>query len=101
MIRLKNIFKGKEINKEPDDTILIDSTTSCYEVEFGNFIKIGKYSFLYKCTISDFTYLAGSSSIMNTNIGKFCSIAEGVKIGNGIHPVKDFVSTHPIFFFTL
>ena len=36
--------------------------------------------------------------IYNATIGKFSSIASFVKIGLGIHPTKDFVSTHYAFY---
>lgn len=47
---------------------------------------IGKYSFCgYDCEIT------------NTVIGSFCSIANGVVIGGGAHPI-DWVSTSPVFY---
>ena len=36
--------------------------------------------------------------LQNATIGKFCSIASYVKIGLGIHPTSDFVSTHYAFY---
>lgn len=33
-----------------------------------------------------------------TDIGKFCSIANNVRIVAGNHPIKKFVSTHPAFY---
>lgn len=47
---------------------------------------IGKHSFVgYDC------------EIVNTEIGSFCSIANGVVIGGGMHPI-DWVSTSPVFY---
>lgn len=46
------------------------------------------------------TYVASSSTIRMSKIGKFCSIADNVKIGVGTHPSKKFVSTSPIFYST-
>jgi acetyltransferase-like isoleucine patch superfamily enzyme len=59
---------------------------------------IGKNGYLYKTDIGDFTYLAVKVSVMNTSIGKFCSIGQGACISLGMHPASKFVSTHPVFF---
>jgi len=47
--------------------------------------------------IGEFTYI-NNAKIHNATIGKFCSIANGVNIGIGIHPTNEFISTHPAFF---
>jgi chloramphenicol O-acetyltransferase type B len=47
--------------------------------------------------IGKYTYFAGGAEVNNANIGGFCSIADGVKIGVGTHPVH-YISTHPIFY---
>lgn len=46
--------------------------------------------------IGDYSYIAPKSSILYTDIGKFCSIAEEVKIGLSNHTLSH-VSTSPIF----
>lgn len=43
------------------------------------------------------TYVCPNCSIYGP-IGRFCSIASGVKAVEGTHPTRDFVSTHPCFF---
>ncbi len=40
----------------------------------------------------------GEDCVINAKIGKFCSIASGVRTVRGNHPSKDWVSTHPAFF---
>jgi chloramphenicol O-acetyltransferase type B len=62
-----------------------------------------KYSILFRrchirnSNIGKYTYFSGDAEVNNANIGGFCSIADGVKIGVGIHPVH-YISTHPIFY---
>lgn len=41
----------------------------------------------------------GAVSSLNGSVGRFCSIAAGVQVINGFHPL-DAVSTHPAFFST-
>jgi acetyltransferase-like isoleucine patch superfamily enzyme len=64
---------------------------------------LGKYNVLFNdvlidsCTIGDHSYIQKSTTIFNTEIGKFCSIATGVSIGPGIHKT-DGICTHPVFY---
>ncbi|MGE6225983.1 CatB-related O-acetyltransferase, partial [Aeromonas media] len=48
-------------------------------------------------SIGKYTYLAGFANINNCKIGDFCSIADGVRIGIGMHPLN-YISTHPVFY---
>jgi acetyltransferase-like isoleucine patch superfamily enzyme len=91
-----NEFKARKRLKQKN--VVINPTAICDKVNYGNNIRIGKQVYLYNTTIADYTYLAGYNSIMNTHIGKFCSIAESVCIGLGQHPVSKFASTSPAFY---
>ncbi len=66
-------------------------------IEVGNYNTIYEFVTLKNVQLNDFTYISKNSEIMNTKIGKFCSIGEQCKIGLGIHPT-DLVSSHPIFY---
>lgn len=65
--------------------------------QLGEYVTIYEKSNVHQCEIGDYTYIAGQSTLLNTRVGKFCSIGPGVRCGLGRHPVN-FVSTHPIFF---
>jgi len=67
------------------------------DCKIDDFVKISQHSYFYKSTIKSYTYFAGFNSVMNTNVGKFCSIGDFSIIGAGNHPV-DFISTSPIFY---
>ena len=43
------------------------------------------------------SYIGDNSNIFG-DVGKFCSIASGVKVVQGFHPTTEFVSTHPAFY---
>lgn len=80
---LSKIFKkarlSSVLNSEIDRTAKIESGTSVVNS------MLGRYSFCgYDCTI------------LNTEIGSFCSLASNVKIGGVAHPMH-FVSTSPVF----
>lgn len=89
---LRKAFKrGRLISGEPDTTTYVNCNIS-------KDVKVGRYSYLNNVSIGSYSYLAGFNTLMNTSIGKFCSIAENVKIGLGMHPVSSFVSTSPVFY---
>ncbi|MDV4150305.1 CatB-related O-acetyltransferase [Clostridium sp. AL.422] len=52
---------------------------------------------LSNVTMGDYSYISKKSDISNCQIGKFCSIAPGVKIGFGMHPTN-LISTSPLFY---
>lgn len=52
----------------------------------------------YGCDIGEYSYIQKSSHLLNTKIGKYCSIADHVRTGFGNHPTR-FVSTFPSFYY--
>ncbi len=44
------------------------------------------------------SYIGASSEFTATEIGRYCSISENVRLIAGRHPVQTYVSTHPIFY---
>lgn len=48
-------------------------------------------------TIGEYTYIQENCRIQNATIGNYCSIANGVIIGLGKHPLDKF-STSPVFY---
>ena len=59
--------------------------------------KVGYRSNLIRVNIGKYSYMGNNNSVMDTNIGNFCSIASYCAIGGGEHPV-DWVSTSPYFY---
>lgn len=54
-------------------------------------------SILNNVELGSFSYIGKDSVIQNCKIGKYCSLAQGVMIGLGSHPIH-FVSTSPIIY---
>lgn len=61
---------------------------------------LGPFTKLDSAIVGDYTYFAGESTLYNVEIGSFCSIGPGCRIGLGSHPT-DLISTSPIFYSTL
>lgn len=82
-------------------TAKLELNAKVYNSQLGKYVTIYKNSIISQCVLGDYTYIANDSNFLNTSIGKFCSIGPGVRCGMGMHPSKQFVSTHPIFFSNL
>ena len=69
----------------------------------NEYSRLGNYNVIFEKTailnsiIGSHTYIQKNSTVLNCDIGKFCSIAANVNIGLGRHPL-DRVSTHPAFY---
>ncbi|NLM68334.1 MAG: glycosyltransferase, partial [Enterococcus sp.] len=57
------------------------------ESSFGRDVKILPTYQIYKSIIEDYSYVARNSNILNTHIGRFCSIGPNFVSGLGIHPI--------------
>lgn len=57
---------------------------------------VGNGAVVVNSTIGKYSYIYGSS-LIEADMGAFCSIASGCSIGGGKHPV-DYVSSSPVFY---
>lgn len=89
--QIKKIILMKKIKG-----LFISRNSTISNCKFSIQNKIKGESHIMDTTIGRYSYLV-DSCVCNTDIGAFCSIASGVKIGFGNHPVN-FLSTHPVFF---
>ena len=78
-------------------TLKLKGKVTVSNTVFGDHVYI-QSSHVSNSIIGDYSYVAKDSYIKNCKVGKYCCIAPNVKIGLGEHPVKDFVSIHPVFY---
>lgn len=71
------------------------------ETLYEGYNKVANGSFLSRCTIGYMSYVSEGTKLVDCIVGRYCSIAQEVKIISYTHPSKNFVSTHPAFFSTL
>lgn len=83
--------------KKQFPTLSIGAYSQAKACTFGHRNIIYNNTVLVDSTFGDYTYIGGNVKIQYADIGKYCSIAEGVKIGLGIHPLN-LKSTHPAFY---
>ena len=70
----------------------------CIDCEFGNYNTIYPGASLIRVRLGNFSYVSEDSKVSDAEIGKFCSIGPQVLIGLGLHPSREFISTHPSFY---
>lgn len=58
--------------------------------------KVCSGSHVVNTKLDSYSYIGNFCTVINTSIGKFCSIADNCIIGGANHPV-DWVSTSPVF----
>jgi acetyltransferase-like isoleucine patch superfamily enzyme len=73
-----------------------------FPVSIDNNCSIGKNTVIHKnvrlsnSTLGDYSYT--HSSLLNSDVGKFCSIAPNCIFGLAKHPTEKIVSTYPAFY---
>lgn len=68
------------------------------KTRFGTNIEIGQNSFVDRnCDIGSYTYIGKNCNITKSTIGRYCSIANNVSIGQGEHNLTK-ISTSSLFY---
>ncbi|MBN0987385.1 DapH/DapD/GlmU-related protein [Amphritea pacifica] len=80
----------KRLSEQP--TIAADAQVM--DVEFGRFNEVGERCKLVNSRLDDYAYVGNDSDIINTTIGKFCSIASHTRLNPGNHPVEKAAMHH-------
>lgn len=91
-----NFDKSADVNELKDNGVLC-SAGALKSAGVNNLVsapcKIGNARLVRDVKVGSFTYFI-DGFIYSTDIGNYCSIARGVNIGQGNHPIS-WVSTHP------
>lgn len=66
-----------------------------FHTTFGENVSIFENTHIYSSVIGNYTYIQSGGIIHNCTIGSYCSIAEGVRIALGRHPIRESLSTNP------
>ncbi len=92
------LFSDGDFPKNKSGSLCFQRNVSV-NLESGKNVKIRIPYDLRNVSIGDYSYIAKSCTISETNIGKFCSIGPNFCCGLGIHPTNG-VSTSPMFYST-
>lgn len=75
------------------------SSDISFKSKFESPSRVGAYT-RFSGDLGRFSYIGSCCSIPLSQIGRFCSISDNVKLLIGSHPTSDFISTSPAFFST-
>lgn len=71
--------------------IVHDSTT------LAGYNTVYREAYVSGCSIGRLSYVGPRAIVTNADLGSFCSIGSGVRIGPGFHPTN-WISSHPAFY---
>lgn len=80
------------------DHVIFFKRVFVYKCTFEGYNRIGVNTLLSDCFVGRGSFIGGDSHLLKCHIGRFCCIAEKLKIGLGAHPSSKFVSVHPAFY---
>ena len=80
----------KTLTEEP----LIHPSCVVTNCSFGEYVELGDNCIASESHIGSYSYLFGHNDIYNCTLGKFNSIATGVRINPVQHPMRDRVAAH-------
>lgn len=83
-------FSRKLTAAEP----LIHPTSRVKDCAFGAYVEIGDHCVLEETRLGDYTYCFGGNDVIYAVLGKFNSIATGVRINPVQHPAKRRAAAH-------
>lgn len=97
MILLKYIFFQFKMLRKSVILNFLSYADEKSNLENGCYIKNIR---MFNCNVGTKTYIGKTGTLSNLDIGRYTSIASGLKIIFGQHPVTEFISTHPLFYST-
>lgn len=66
--------------------------------EFMGENRVGDNSIIFQSKIGFGSYMGKNCKFIKADIGKYTSIASGVSIVTGHHPISEYISTSPVFY---
>lgn len=76
------------------DKPTIHPTCKLRKCKVGGWTKLGANTTMSEVSFGDYSYTAGNVSIVYATVGKFCSIANSVRINPGNHPQHRVTQNH-------
>ncbi len=77
-----SVSEGKKLSDKP----YIHPTCIIRESKIGRWTELQAFTQMSESTFGDYSYTAGNVSIIYSDVGNFCSIANSVRINPGNHP---------------
>ena len=95
--KFRQLSKEKKLRRSHPTCKFYENVFVDDETILGKFNVLFRDVILCNVKLGNYSYIQKFSSVFNCEIGHFCSIAAGVRVGLANHPTQ-FVSTHPAFY---
>lgn len=76
------------------EAVLLHPGATVRDSRFGRYCEVGEGTRVAETSFGDYAYVAGHSDIIYAEVGRFCSIAAGVRINPGNHPMERVALNH-------
>jgi acetyltransferase-like isoleucine patch superfamily enzyme len=94
---LKSYLRCWKLSKRfPDSRVYQGASVDDASV-IGKYVVLFQNVILQNTTVAEHSYIQKNTTLLNTQVGRFCSIAQDVCIGPINHPIN-MVSTSPVFY---
>ncbi len=97
--KLKNKILRFIKRRKLKDVVRIGNNSIVEQTSFEGYNTVYRNSTVINSSVGLGTYIGDGSYISNAKVGRFCSIAENVRIAIGNHPTSVFVTTFPSFYY--
>jgi phosphonate metabolism protein (transferase hexapeptide repeat family) len=77
-------MRRKTLSEEP----WIDPTAVVHDSQLGGWTAVGARTTISESSMGDYSYVVNDSSIVYSEVGKFCSIAAHTRLNPGNHPLE-------------
>ncbi|MBB4038478.1 hypothetical protein GGR34_000107 [Microvirga flocculans] len=80
--------------KQLGETPVVAPSATIRDCRLGRYTEVGARTSLTETVLDDYSYIVHDGEVMDTTIGKFCSIASHVRINPGNHPMHRASQAH-------
>ncbi|MGD1888446.1 MAG: DapH/DapD/GlmU-related protein [Cohaesibacteraceae bacterium] len=87
-------MKQRSLSQAPSIHPEADVAEDC---TLGRWTEVGRNTQMKTSSMGDYSYITDNGHVVGTTIGKFCSIANGVRLNPGNHPTWRVCQHHAIY----
>jgi len=97
-MKVLNHIRQYLIKRQNPGLLVVGENVNIKSSKFEGYNAVHSKSTVKNCNVGLCTYIGNGSSFLYTKIGRYCSIADNVKICIGTHPTH-FLTTFPSFYY--
>ena len=99
LLRSNGLEQNVIANPYEENILYADESVSCdANTWFEGKNYLGPNVSMNRCRLGYASYIAGNTELYAVEIGKYCCVAQNLRVIRGQHPTSTFVSVHPAFY---